>query len=116
MNRLVLLDKVTDSITRHLAASAPSEEGAFCLLRQGVGPGGSRLLATEVLLPPPGAWECQERDQLRPTAQWLSAAIGRAIEAQAGLLFLHSHPDPRYPLGFSPPAAIPPASPCVRRM
>jgi hypothetical protein len=31
-------------------------------------------------LPPKNAWERQARDQLRPTAQWLSAAIGRAIE------------------------------------
>jgi molybdopterin-synthase adenylyltransferase len=40
-------------------------------------------------------------DQLRPSAQWLSAAIGRAIDAQAGLLFVHSHPDESYPVGFS---------------
>ncbi len=102
MNTLVYLDRAAEVITRHLAASAPREEGAFCLLRQGRTAMGTRLLVTDVILPPPGAWESQRRDQLRPTARWLSAAIGRAIEAKTGLLFLHSHPDPRYPVGFSP--------------
>src|SRR5205085_5508800 len=80
---------------------APLEEGAFCLLRTGKTATGSRLLVTDVILPPKGAWERQAKDQLRPSARWLSAAIGRAIEAQAGLLFVHSHPDESYPVGFS---------------
>jgi hypothetical protein len=102
MNKLIFLDQAAEIIVRHLSASAPNEEGAFCLIRQGQTATGLRLLATDVLLPPPGAWESQGIDQLRPTAQWLSAAIGSAIEAKTGLLFLHSHPDARFPAGFSP--------------
>jgi len=102
MNRLALLDQTADIVTRHLVARAPLEEGAFCLLREGKGTVGSRLLATEPLLPPPGAWERQGPDELRPSAQWLSAAIGRAIEAGAGLLFIHSHPSAHFPHGLSP--------------
>ncbi len=101
MNKLVLVEQAAQALARHVAASAPLEEGAFCLLRQGRTATGSRLLATHVILPPRGAWERQGRDQLRPSAQWISAAISRAITERAGLLFVHSHPDERFPLGFS---------------
>jgi molybdopterin/thiamine biosynthesis adenylyltransferase len=45
--------------------------------------------------------ELQGDGILRPTAQSISAAISRAITARAGLLFVHSHPDPAFPLGLS---------------
>jgi hypothetical protein len=101
MHKLVFLHSAADALGRHLMSRAPLEEGAFCLLRTGKTATGLRLLVTDVILPPRGAWERQAKDQLRPSAQWLSAAIGRAIEAQAGLLFVHSHPDESYPVGFS---------------
>lgn len=101
MNRLILLDDTVLALEEHLAAAAPREEGAFLLLRSGQGQLGTRLIAGELLLPPPGSWDAQERDQLRPTTQWLSAVVSRAISAQAGLLFIHSHPGSNYPPGFS---------------
>lgn len=97
MIRLALLEETTQSVFQHLAKSEPAEEGAFCLLREGKGRLGARLLATEILLPPPGAWEWQELGTLRPSAQWISAAVSRAIEARSGLLFVHSHPDIHFP-------------------
>ncbi len=101
MNRLVLESDAVELIETHLRGSAPLEEGCFVLLREGRGARTRRLLAGEVLLPPPGAWEIQAADQLRPSAQWLSAVIGQAIDAESGLLFIHSHPDPHFPPGFS---------------
>jgi len=101
MNRLAILASTVEALERHLEAAAPLEEGAFCLIRQGVGTTGIRFLATDVLLPPPGAWEAQGSDRLRPTAQWVSAAVSQAIQAGAGLLFVHSHPDPKFPTGLS---------------
>ena len=77
------------------------EQGAFCLIRQGRGHDGVRFLVTEAVLPPPGAWERQGIDVLRPSAQWISSMVSCAIEARAGLLFVHTHPEPSYPLGFS---------------
>ncbi len=85
-----------------MRTSAPNEEGCFCLLRDGKGANGRRLLVTEAILPPEDAWEAQGRDQLRPSGRWISAVISRAVEEDAGLLFLHSHPDPCHPAGFSP--------------
>ncbi|MFB3062016.1 MAG: ThiF family adenylyltransferase, partial [Candidatus Binatia bacterium] len=60
-----------------------------------------RLLATEALTPPPDAWECQETAMLRPSARFVSAAVSRAITSGAGLMFVHSHPDPRFPVELS---------------
>jgi len=102
MNRLAILNSTAEALDRHLRAAAPSEEGAFCLLREGKWTRDVRLLATDLLLPPPGAWESQGRDHLRPSAQWISAAISRAIRDRAGLLFVHSHPEVAFPRGFSP--------------
>lgn len=102
MNRLIFLDPTARCITEHVQRNAPLEEGCFCLVREGRGVHGRRFLITEAVMPPPDGWEAQERDQLRPSAQWLSAVIGRAIEEECGLLFLHSHPNPLHPAGFSP--------------
>jgi molybdopterin/thiamine biosynthesis adenylyltransferase len=99
--RLALLDETTQTLVRHVKASAPLEEGAFCLLREGRGRESRRLVAGELILPPPDAWEIQERDCLRPSARWLSAVISHAITAEAGLLFIHSHPRAEHPAGFS---------------
>lgn len=102
INRLALLEDAAQVLARHLEASAPNEDGAFCLVRAGKGIQGSRLLVTEAILPSPGSWEIQTPHNLRPSAQWVSAAVSRAVDAGTGLLFVHSHPNERFPQGFSP--------------
>jgi molybdopterin/thiamine biosynthesis adenylyltransferase len=102
MTRLALHEPPTRILEQHLRASAPLEDGAFYLLREGHGPHDRRLLASELILPPPDAWEEQGEGILRPSARWLSAVVGRAIEANAGLLFVHSHPDANHPASLSP--------------
>ncbi len=103
MIRLAVLASTVDSVTQHLAANAPQEQGCFCLLREGAGRRGRRLIASELILPPHDAWELQENDNLRPSAQWLSAVVSHAQHERCGLLFIHSHPDPHFPAGFSAP-------------
>ncbi|CCF85314.1 ThiF family adenylyltransferase [Nitrolancea hollandica] len=102
MITLTLTAATADALQGHFEASAPREDGAFLLLRQGISAHGVRLMATELIIPPAGAWEIQESDLLRPCGQWLSAVIGQAIEAKAGLLWVHSHPKSHYPPGLSP--------------
>lgn len=102
MNRLVLLQPDVIEIGQVLLACAPSESGCFLLLREGRGTNGRRLLASDPIFPAGDAWDVQASDQLKPSARWVSAAVSRAIAANAGLLFVHTHPDPRYPIDFSP--------------
>lgn len=101
MLRFAILQEAADAINQHLMVAAPSEDGAFCLLWEGKGQRGRRLIASRPFLPGPNAWERQGPDMLRPTAQLVSAAVSRAIEARSGLLFVHSHPDPYHPPGLS---------------
>jgi hypothetical protein len=101
MIRLAVLDQAVQELNWLFRESAPQEQGAFCLLREGRGVVGSRLLAPRVILPPKDAWERRGVGHLRPTAQWISAAISCAVQNRSGLLFVHSHPDPGYPLGLS---------------
>lgn len=101
MIRLTLLGQTWQELSWLFSESAPDEQGVFCLLRKGKGTSDSRLLAGDLLLPPPDAWEHQGKGILRPRAQWISAAVSCAIRAHAGLLFVHSHPDPHFPLGLS---------------
>jgi hypothetical protein len=101
MNRLALLQVDVDELHDLLRAAEPHEGGAFLLLREGKGIAGRRLLAADPILPPDDAWERQSEGQLRPSARWISAAISKAINNNAGLLFIHSHPGPEHPMGFS---------------
>ncbi len=101
MNRLALLQIDVDEVTDVLSASAPLEDGCFLLLREGIGARGRRLLAVDPLFAPDDVWEVQGRGQLRPSARWISAIISRAVSTEAGLLFVHSHPYPGHPIGFS---------------
>jgi molybdopterin/thiamine biosynthesis adenylyltransferase len=102
MNRLVLPADTAERIRDLLFAAAPDESGCFCLLRQGRGERGTRLLVGEPLLPPAeDAWDTQRPDQLIPSARWMSACISAAIRERCGLLWVHSHPDPRFPTDFS---------------
>lgn len=101
MNRLAISEHIATELSDFLFKSSPLEQGAFCIIRQGKGHSGTRLLVGEVILPPADAWDYQAEDNLRPSARWLSAVISRAISAKAGLLFVHSHPNPSHPPGLS---------------
>src|SRR5207248_9064126 len=80
----------------------PREEGAFLLIRVGRGNSGVRMLAHEILLPPPNGWESRGPDRLRPAGQWVSAVIGSAIETSSGFAFMHSHPGRSHRTALSP--------------
>lgn len=101
MIRLALPESDVSRLEAHLAESAPEEDGAFLLLREAGGAEGTRLVASELILPPPDGWERQAEGQLRPSARWFSAVIGRALAAEAGLLFVHSHPGADHPARLS---------------
>lgn len=101
MVRLVFLRSVWDELSSHLLQAAPSEDGAFLLIGLGHGSAGSRLTVPEIILPPENAWESRGNHTLRPSGQWLSAAIGAAIDNGSGLAFVHSHPDSHHPSELS---------------
>jgi len=103
MRRLVTSDEVADRVQALVQAAAPAEGGYFCLLRAGRGAHGPRLLVGDVLAPPADAWDDQHADMLTPSARWISEVISTANAEDSGLLFVHSHPNPRHPAGFSPP-------------
>jgi hypothetical protein len=100
MIRLILTERALTQISVHLARSAPFEEGAFCIVHEGRGQLGRRLVVDTVLLPDSGAWEVQHEGLLRPSARWIAAAVSEAIRRKAGLLFVHSHPALGHPCGF----------------
>lgn len=102
MNKLALISVDVDELHEILGRAEPYESGAFLLLREARGILGRRLLALDPLFPTGDVWERQGEGQLRPSARWVSMAVSKAVEARAGLLFVHSHPDPHYPIGFSP--------------
>jgi hypothetical protein len=102
VNRLALMHVDVAELGAVLRQAEPRETGAFFLLREGRGVRGRRFLAVDPIFPTDSAWEDQQEGRLRPKAQWISAAISKAANEGAGLLFVHSHPDPGHPLGFSP--------------
>ena len=85
----------------HFRAAGSSEAAAFALVRWGASSSGGRLLIERVLLPPKAGLEHAGQDFLKPSGQWLSAAIGEAIDARTGLAFIHSHPDINHPPSMS---------------
>ena len=101
MNRLALVSVDVADLLDVLRDAAPRESGAFFLLREGRGVRGRRLLAADPVFPTGDAWERQAEGQLRPGARWISSAVSKAVDQRAGLLFVHSHPDPLHPIGFS---------------
>src|SRR6266496_1956317 len=102
VNRLAFIQVDVDELLDVLHGAEPRESGAFFLLRAGRGTLGRRLLAADPIFPLGDVWEAQQEDQLRPSAQWISSAISKAVTEHSGLLFVHSHPDPGHPIGFSP--------------
>jgi len=101
VNRLAFVSVDVEELVEVLHGAEPDESGAFFLLREGRGVRGRRLLAVDPIFPNGETWEVQGAGQLRPSARWISAAISKAVTEDAGLLFVHSHPDPQHPIGFS---------------
>ena len=67
----------------------------------GRGATSNRLIVPQIILPPDDAWESRGNHNLQPSGQWLSAAIGAAIDTGSGLAFVHSHPDSYHPSELS---------------
>lgn len=97
MIRLVLPNAVWTPLETHFKNAGLEEDGAFLLFRYGRTGTGYRLLAHQALLPPSGGWEERGEHALRPAGQWLSAAIGAAIDSNSGLAFVHTHPNSLHP-------------------
>jgi len=102
MIRLAITNNMAKSLKNHFLQYGLIEQGAFCLVHKGRGHNGERLTVSGIILPSVQAWEIQSEYNLRPSAQWISSAISQAIRERAGLLFVHSHPNKNFPLGFSP--------------
>ncbi len=102
MIRLALSDQDAKEFRHHFLAAAPFETGAFFLLRHGVHASGTRLVASQPYFPGISEWDHAGEHQLRPSARLLSAMVSRAQSERSGLLFVHSHPNPDHPPGFSP--------------
>src|SRR5712692_3654790 len=97
MIRLVFPEAVWSPLESHFQDAGLEEDGAFLLFKHGRTSSGYRLLAHKVLLPPLGGWEERAEHALRPAGQWLSAAIGAAIDSDSGLAFVHTHPNSLHP-------------------
>ncbi len=102
MNRLLFSATVWQHLQDLFNSAGSTEDGAFFLFRVGRSGSGRRMLAYQALLPGEGAWEERDQDRLVPSGQWMSAALGSAIDQGCGLGFVHSHPDERHPPSLSP--------------
>lgn len=101
MNRLAFTLADVEALDRFFAAARPNEAGAFFLVTEASTPSGLRLVARDPYFPPDTAWTETDRHRLVPSGQLISQVVSRAVAANAGLLFVHSHPDSRHPTGFS---------------
>ncbi len=101
MRRLTIPAAVATDVQAIVDTAAPAEGGCFCLLHRGQGARGVRLLVGDVIVAGPGDWDRQGRDMLTPSARWISKAVTIANAKDCGLLFVHSHPDPRHRAAFS---------------
>ena len=74
MIRLAITVEVANVLRELLLSGSHEENGTFCLVRQGCGHRGTRLLVTKALEVPPDAWEYQEDAMLRPSARFISGS------------------------------------------
>ncbi|HEV8111573.1 MAG TPA: ThiF family adenylyltransferase [Planctomycetota bacterium] len=101
MIRLAMTEVDRHLIESHFRSLAPRESGAFLLLFDGASPRGPRLVASRPYFPGADEWEQRGEHQLTPSARLISAMVSFANAMKAGLLFIHSHPNPLHPTAFS---------------
>ena len=108
MNRLTFIDRDARLLEARMFEEAPLETGAFFLLRAAASASGTRMVASEPYFPVDAEWDSRQPHRLVPGAKLLSAMVGRSMAAGAGLLFVHTHPAPGHPVGFSETPALRP--------
>lgn len=101
MHHLALSEGAALEVAAALGAAEPNESGVFLGLREAPTRSGVRLIASQVYAPAPSEFDKAGRAVLAPSAKLLSKMVSFAEREQTGLLFVHSHPDARYPVGFS---------------
>ena len=101
MHRLALRAEDARGVHEMFESFEPNEAGAFFLLRSGQARTGTRLVASKPRIPKPEEFRRVGPAMLTPSSQLISQMVSWANREKAGLLFVHSHPDPRFPAGFS---------------
>ena len=101
MHRLALRSEEVRDTAAHLHAVAPREGAVFFLLEGARTASGVRLVARAPYIPRQNELEHAGEAVLKPGSQLISKMVSWANREKSGLLFIHSHPDPRFPAGFS---------------
>ncbi|MEZ4650944.1 MAG: ThiF family adenylyltransferase [Candidatus Eisenbacteria bacterium] len=101
MIRLALTFDDVCKLAGFLDRARPNETGAFLLVSEMRTHLGLRIVARDLILPDDSAWVVAERHRLVPSGQLISQVVSRAVEENAGVLFVHSHPDSGHPTEFS---------------
>ena len=101
MHHLALSESAAQEVGTALRAAEPNESGVFLALRETPTRNGTRFIASNVYVPRRSEFDRAGPAILAPSAKLLSKLVSLAEREQAGLLFVHSHPDSRFPVGFS---------------
>jgi len=101
-HHLALSESEAQEVITALRAAEPDESGVFLALREAPTRSGTRFIASKVYVPGRNEFDRAGPAILAPSAKLLSKMVSFAEREQAGLLFVHSHPDPKFPVGLSP--------------
>lgn len=100
-HEFVIGRRTYNEIRRHLL-SGPGEQAAFVFAEVGTEGGRLRFTAVDHYLARPEDFEYQSGYHITLTDEALGRVIKMAWDRQSALVELHSHPDPRFPIAFSP--------------
>ena len=84
-----------------LFSTAPLENGCFLLAGHHRTRNASLLMVTGVMEPGPDSWNRSGRHALEPDSSFINRCAVEADATDSSLLFVHTHPDPDHPSGFS---------------
>lgn len=93
--------KFYKDLTKFLFDAAPRENGCFLLANSYRTKNTSVLLVTGMVRPTADSWNYSSRRSLEPNSLYVSKSVATADAAKSGLIFVHTHPDPRHPATFS---------------
>lgn len=100
-HEFVIEREAYSEIVRHLLMNT-EEQAAFVFAEVGTEDGLLRFTAVDYYLARPDDFEYQSGYHISLTAEALGRMIKTAWDRQTALVELHSHPDPRFPIAFSP--------------
>ena len=101
MSKIIFAKNLFDSLNEFLFSDTAKENGCFLLGNPFNVNNDCGIIITDIIKPKKNSWNVKGKRSLQPTSVYINESLMKAEQNNSSLIFVHTHPNPLHPSGFS---------------